>query len=158
MKVSGKGWMSLAIILVSACIIYPAYHWPFKAALFPMIVGIPLFILSSILFFKSVIIAKDDGKEETLDFKFSEMEDKSLEKKRTINITLWIFGFFMMVLFIGFPISVPLFMFLYLKFQGKEKWRITLLLTFITWVSFYGLFIKLCDIPFMDGWVQQLIL
>jgi hypothetical protein len=83
------------------------------------------------------------------------MEDKALEKKRTINICLWIFGFFFMVLLIGFPIAVPLFVFLYMKLQGKEKWGVSLLMTLVAWGSFYGLFVKFCDIPFMEGWIQQ---
>jgi hypothetical protein len=60
-----------------------------------------------------------------------------------------------MVLLIGFPIAVPLFVFLYMKLQGKEKWGVSLLMTFIAWASFYGLFVKFCDVPFMEGWVQQ---
>ncbi len=155
MKSSGRAWMSLAIMLVAVGIIISALRWPFKAALFPMVVGIPLFILSTVQFLKSAFLGKGHIKEATIDFKLSEMEDKALEKKRTIHIFLWILGFFFMVLLIGFPIAVPLFVLLYMKLQGKEKWGVSLLLTFIGWVSFYGLFVKFCDVPFMEGWVQQ---
>jgi hypothetical protein len=148
--------MSLAIMFVAVGIIISALRWPFKAALFPMVVGIPLFILSAVQFLKSAFLGgKGHIKEATIDFKLSEMEDKALEKKRTINILLWILGFFFMVLLIGFPIAVPLFVFLYMKLQGKEKWGVSLLMTFIAWASFYGLFVKFCDVPFMEGWVQQ---
>jgi hypothetical protein len=148
--------MSLAIMFAAVGIIISALRWPFRAALFPMVVGIPLFILSAVQFLKSAFLGgKGHIKEATIDFKLSEMEDKALEKKRTINILLWILGFFFMVLLIGFPIAVPLFVFLYMKLQGKEKWGVSLLMTFIAWASFYGLFIKFCDVPFMEGWVQQ---
>lgn len=155
MKLSGNAWMSLVIMFVAVWIIISAMHWPFKAALFPMVVGIPLFILSTIHFLKSAFYEKGYSKVATIDFKLSEMEDKALEKKRTINICLWIFGFFFMVLLIGFPIAVPLFVFLYMKLQGKEKWGVSLLMTLVAWGSFYGLFVKFCDIPFMEGWIQQ---
>ena len=156
MKLSGRAWMSLAIMFVAGGVIISAVGWPFKTALFPIVVGIPLFILSTIQFLRSAFLGgKGHIKEATIDFKLSEMEDKALEKKRTINICLWILGFFFMLLLIGFPIAVPLFVFLYMKLQGKEKWGSSLLLTFIAWASFYGLFVKFCDVPFMEGWVQQ---
>jgi hypothetical protein len=156
MKLSGRAWMSLAIMFVAVGIILSALRWPFKAALFPVVVGIPLLTLSIIQFLKSAFLGgKGHIKETTIDFKLSEMEDHALEKKRTIKIFLWILGFFFMVLLIGFPIAVPLFVFLYMKLQGKEKWGVSLLMTFIAWASFYGLFVKFCDVPFMDGWVQQ---
>jgi ABC-type sugar transport system permease subunit len=121
-----------------------------------MVLGIPLFILSTTQFVKSAFLGgKGHIKEATVDFKLSEMEDKAQEKKRTINILLWILGFFFMVLLIEFPIAVPLFLFLYMKFRGKEKWGTSLVLTFVAWASFYGLFVKVCDGPFMEGWVQQ---
>ncbi len=153
MKFSGRAWMSLAIMGVAAGVVISGLGWPFKAALFPVVVGVPLLILSTIQFLKSAFFAKEPIKEATVDFKLSEMEDKALEKKRTITISLWIFGFFFLVLLIGFPIAVPLFMFLYLKLHGKEKWTTSLLLTFVAWASFYGLFVKFCDIPFMPGWI-----
>jgi len=155
MNLGGRAWMSLAIMFVAAGVIISAVRWPFRAALFPMVAGVPLFILSTLQFLKSAFYEKGDKKAATIDFKLSEMEDKALEKKRTINICLWIFGFFFMVLLIGFPIAVPLFVFLYMKLHGKEKWGVSLLMTFVAWGSFYGLFVKFCDIPFMEGWVQQ---
>jgi hypothetical protein len=58
MKLSGKAWMSLAIMVVAAGVIISALHWPFKAALFPVVVGIPLFILSTVQFLKSAFLAE----------------------------------------------------------------------------------------------------
>ena len=155
MKLSGKAWMTLAILFVGAGIIISALRWPFKAALFPMIVGVPLFILSAVQFLKIAFFAEGHSKGSTIDFKLSEMEDKTLEKKRTLNIFFWILGFFIMVLLLGFPIAGPLFVFLYMKLQGRERWGMSILLTFVAWASFYGLFVKFCDIPFREGWIQQ---
>ena len=40
-------------------------------------------------------------------------------------------------------------MVLYLKFAGKEKWPMTVIMTFFTWLFFYGLFERdaECAIP-----------
>ena len=156
MKLNGKAWMSFAIMLVGAGVAISALRWPFRAALFPMVVGIPLFFLAGLQFYLSGLRRKDHGSVgATVDFKFSEVEDKELAKRRTRNIFLWIVGFFFVILLIGFPIAVPLFVFCYLKFQGKEKWVTSLALTLVAWASFYGLFVKFCDLPFMEGWIQR---
>jgi hypothetical protein len=52
-------------------------------------------------------------------------------------------------------VAVPLFMFLYLKPHSKEGWGISLVLTGFAWAVFYGLFIKLLNVPFGQGWVQM---
>jgi len=155
MRLSGKAWMSLAIMLASVGIILSAIHWPFKAALFPMIVGVPLFFLSGTQFILSGLKKRVHDKEAVVDFQLQGLEDKKLENKRTLTITLWVIGFFLFVLLVGFPIAVPLFVFCYMKFQGKEKWLTAILFTVGAWGGFYGLFIKFCDIPFMDGYLQQ---
>jgi len=155
MKLNGKAWMCLALMAVSIGIILSALGWPFKAALFPMITGIPLFILSTVQFIISGFQKKSHDKDSVVDFQLSGLEDKSLEKKKTITIFSWIGGFFVLVILIGFPIAVPLFVFCYMKFRGKEKWITSLLFTAGAWGAFYGLFVKFCDIPFMEGWIQQ---
>jgi hypothetical protein len=44
-----------------------------------------------------------------------------------------------------------LLVFTYLKFQSKEKWGISIILTVCAWLVFYGLFVKLLVLPFPDG-------
>jgi hypothetical protein len=154
MKLTGKAWFTLAIMLMAVGIIVQALQWPFEAALFPMIVGIPLLIFATIHFI-TLVFVKHAGNEEAVDFKLSELEDKAVEKKRKIEIFSWIVGFFFLVLFVGFPIAVPLFVFCYMKFQGKEPLKTCLIFTFVAWGSFYGLFVWFCDLPFMAGWLQQ---
>jgi putative tricarboxylic transport membrane protein len=64
-------------------------------------------------------------------------------------------GFFLLILLLGFPISVPLFTFLYLKLHGKEGWGMSLGLSASALACFYGLFVWLLHIPFPEGWVQK---
>jgi hypothetical protein len=42
-------------------------------------------------------------------------------------------------------------MFTYLKFQGKEPWVLSIVLTIIAWFAFWGLFVKLLTLPFPEG-------
>jgi hypothetical protein len=52
---------------------------------------------------------------------------------------------------LGFPISIVLMMFSYLKFQSGESWFTSLLLTVIAFIFFWALFVKLLTLPFPDG-------
>jgi hypothetical protein len=65
----------------------------------------------------------------------------------------WIVGFFLLILFLGFSIAVPLFVFSYMKIYGKEKWGISIFMSVLAWVFFYGLFIRLLNTPMMEGWL-----
>ena len=154
MRIKGRAVMSFCIMLTAAGVVIRAALWPFKAALFPLIVGIPVCLLA-LADFLLTTFEKEEKKRETIDFTFSGHEDKALEKKRTVSIFLWILGFFFLVLLAGFPIAVPLFVFCYLKFEGGEKWWVTLAATFITLGTFYGLFVWFLNIPFMEGWIQK---
>jgi len=141
-------------MLVGAGVVIQALQWPFKAALFPLIVGVPVFLLALFDFLLTAFEKTGKGSA-TIDFTFSGHEDKALERKRTLSIFLWIIGFFFLVILAGFPIAVPLFLFCYLKLEGREVWLTTLVVTFITWASFYGLFVWFLNVPFMEGLIQK---
>lgn len=146
--------MSLCIMLVGAGVVVQALQWPFKAALFPLIVGIPVFLLAFVDFLLTAL-EKGSTEHATIDFTFSGHEDKALVRKRTLSIFLWILGFFFLVILMGFPIAVPLFVFCYLKLEGREGWPVTLAATLITWGCFYGLFVWFLNVPFMEGLIQK---
>ena len=63
----------------------------------------------------------------------------------------WLVGFFFAIWLLGFPIAIALMMFTYLKFQGGESWVLSITLTIIAWLFFYGLFVRLLNLPFPDG-------
>jgi hypothetical protein len=60
------------------------------------------------------------------------------------------------IVLLGFSISVPLFVFLYLKLQGKESWILSVVLAAVAWVFVYGLFDQLLHLPFPQGWLLAL--
>jgi hypothetical protein len=73
--------------------------------------------------------------------------------RRTALAAAWILGFFAAIVLLGFPIAVPLFVFLYLRLQGREGWLFSLVFTAAVWASFYGLFDRLLHLPFAEGWL-----
>ncbi len=88
-----------------------------------------------------------------MDFKLSEEVDPAVARRRTWTAFGWIIGFFFLIVLFGFNIGIPLFVFLYIKWHGGEKWLISILMTVGSWIFFWGLFIWLLDTPMPEGWV-----
>jgi hypothetical protein len=154
-KYSGKALMSFCLVLIAIWVVMTALKWPFRAALFPVIIGSLVFLMSAAELFLN-LLRRENGGEETsgLDFRLTEDGDPGLVWRRTLSMFVSILVFFFLILLVGFHVSILIFFFLFLKFKAKEKWRISLGLTALAWVSFYGLFIRLLHINFPQGWIQ----
>ncbi len=148
----GKLWISLTLMVIGATVALMAYKWPFRTALFPVSIGLCVFFMALADMLLGLF-----GKEEGLSPKEDaagatpEDRDQKIAWRRTVGIFAWIGGFFLMIILLGFPVAVPLLVFLYLKVQNKESWRLTLILTGSTVVFFYGLFVWIIETPFPDG-------
>ena len=139
---------------VAAYAAFSARRWSFKAALFPLATGIPLFILAG----TQLILELFGGNEATsgpaVELELSTDVDPKVARKRVAGILAWIAGFILLVFLVGFPIAVPVFIFSYLSLQGRVSWWLSFTLTAIAWLCFYGLFQWLLHLPFEDGWIQ----
>jgi hypothetical protein len=143
--------LALGIMAVSAYGVIAAWSWPWKAALFPLAIGIPVFCLAAAETLWVLLGTTERG--ETKDFQFSHDLPEREILKRTGLAASWILGFFAAIVLLGFPIAVPLFVFLYLKLPGKESWLFSAIFTAAAWLFFYGLFDRLLHLPFPDGWL-----
>ena len=106
MRVSGRTLMTVAAVAAVGAMVFTAWSWPFRAALFPLAVGIPVLLLTVI-----ELICVITGRTETLaeeslgtDFRLSETADPRLAERRTVAIILWIIGFLLLILLTGFPL------------------------------------------------------
>ena len=152
MKIRPAAIFSFCALIFFIIFVYQAQDWRLQARLYPYAIGIPMVILAIIqviLDLKGVVRKQTDAA--PVDFQFSQNVDPVLAKKRTINIFAWILGFFVGIYFLGFPITIPLLVFTYLKFQSGEKWLLSIILTAGAWLVFYALFVKLLVLPFPDG-------
>jgi hypothetical protein len=68
---------------------------------------------------------------------------------------VWLAAFIFSVYLIGFPLTVPLFLFSYLLLQSGIGWLPTIAATAITWGGFYFLFQRLVHIQFESGVIQN---
>jgi hypothetical protein len=143
--------LALGLMAVSGYGVIAAWFWPWKAALFPLVIGIPLFVLSAAEALWVVLGSTERGAVQ--DFQIShELPEREILRRSAVAGG-WIFAFFAAILLLGFSISVPLFVFLYLKLQGKESWMLSVVLAAAAWGFFYGLFDQLLHLPFPQGWL-----
>ena len=150
----GRILFCIFLITVAAYAIFASIGWSFKAKLFPLSISIPLLMLATLQLLLILF-----GKEETneggaMDVEFSTDVAPEIARRRVLGIFGWIIAFIALVYLLGFPITVPLFIFLYLKFQSEVTWLWTVVITGITWGCFYMLFQSLVHIQFEAGAIQ----
>ena len=140
--------LSILIMLVAGYAIYAATAWPIKAALFPLAIGIPLFALAAVEFLWSILDKSGETPVEG---------DPALvgAGRRMLVAVGWMLGFLAAIVLLGFPIAVPLCVFLYLKLQGGEGWVMSIVVTAAVWGIIYGLFDALLHLPFPPGWLLE---
>jgi len=149
-----KASLSLAVLimLASGYGVVTAWSWPWKAALFPLVIGIPVFFLAAAEALWTLFGASA-AEGQASDFQLSRhLPEKEMSRRTAIAIG-WMLGFFAAIVLLGFPIALPLFVFLYLKLQGREGWTLSLVFTLVAWGIFYGLFDRLLHLPFLAGWL-----
>jgi Tripartite tricarboxylate transporter TctB family len=154
--ISLRVWMALATAGVAAYALYASLYWPFRTALFPRVLGIPLLALSTMELILSLTTVERAREGHAVDFEMTADLDPHVARKRTVGIFSWILGFFILILVFGFTLAVPLFVFLYMKFAGNERWGLSLILAALAWLTMEGLFNRLLHIPFAEGWISYL--
>jgi Tripartite tricarboxylate transporter TctB family len=140
--------------LVFFCVwVYLAQEWRLQARLYPWAIGIPMLILAIVQVILDLkgVQAKQSSDATPVDFQFTKEIDPATAKKRAIIMFSWLAGFLLAIWLLGFPIAIALMMFTYLKFQGGESWVLSIALTVVAWLAFWGLFVKLLTLPFPEG-------
>lgn len=143
--------LSLAAAGVAAYALYASWSWPFRTALFPRVIALPILFLALIEWVLSIWSSEGEREGHAVDFQLTDTVEPALARKRTIAIIIWTLGFLLLTLLVGFPLAVPIFVFAYLKIAGGESWTLTIVLTVVSWVFMEGLFNRFLHIPFSDG-------
>ena len=141
--------LSVAVMLASGYAVFAASAWPWKAALFPVAIGIPLFCLATTELLWT-LFGKPEAATGAIEVELSTHADA---RRRVLLVAAWMLCFFAAIALLGFLIAVPLFVFLYLKLQGGEGWILSVVLTAAVAALFYGLFDALLHLPFAAGWL-----
>jgi hypothetical protein len=142
------------LIAVALCSIILARGWAFKAALFPLSVSVPLLVLATIQLLVVIFGKPETSGSAEMDVDFSTDVAPDVVRRRVLGIFAWIVAFIALVYLLGFPSTVPLFIFLYLKFQSAVSWLSSVIAAAITWACFHMLFQSLVHIQFEAGAIQ----
>jgi len=153
LKVRPQAIFSFVFLIFFLLFAYEAKDWRLQARLYPWAIGIPMLVLALIQVILDVrgVERKQRDDVTPVDFQMTQTVEPEIAFRRTINIFMWFFGFFFGIWLLGFSITIPLMVFSYLKIQSNEKWWLSLTLTAAAWFCFWGLFVKLLNLPFPDG-------
>ncbi|MBI3041382.1 MAG: tripartite tricarboxylate transporter TctB family protein [Betaproteobacteria bacterium] len=144
--------LGVGIMICAGAAVVIAMGWPWKAALFPIVIGIPVFCMAAAEVAWGLLGSGHRG--EAMDFQLSEHVPPKIAIRRTLLAIAWMAGFFAAIVLAGFPLAVALVVFLYLKLQGRERWVISIGFTLILWAVFYAIFDRLLHLPFPAGLIQ----
>jgi len=147
--------LAVAVMVVAGVGTIAALDWPWKAKLFPLVIGIPLFCLAAVEALLVLLAKERQSEPEGKDDVSLDTASAYLARRRGFVATGWILAFLALVVLLGFPLAVALFVFLYIKLQGGEGWIFTVVFTAAVWGAFYGLFDQLLHLPFPPGWLFQ---
>jgi putative tricarboxylic transport membrane protein len=149
LRFDSKALFSVVVVVLIALALWQSRNFGFRAGLFPWAIGIPTLVLALLQLSKDVTGRKKPKAaavwEAALDI------PPEVATRRTLTIIGWTVGFFVMIWLLGFAYAVPVVMILYLKFAGREKWPMTLIVTFFAWLFFHGLFERALNVPFPEG-------
>jgi putative tricarboxylic transport membrane protein len=122
-----------------------------RAALFPMVLGIPCLVLALAAFGQELFNTLRHGKGTVNSGEIASSLEPAVVRSRAFSIVAWILGFFLAIWLVGVVIAVPVASFLYFRFAGGEKWSISIPLSLVAGAIFYGLFDYLLHLPFPEG-------
>lgn len=132
--------LAVGVLLVAGYAVFAAKGWQWKAALFPLAIGIPLFCLAAIEAIWSFL---------------DKQSTEPAEWRATSLPWAWMVAFLALIVLLGFPLAVAVFVFAYLKVQSKEGWLLSIIYTAVLWGAFYGLFDQMLHLPFPAGWLLE---
>ena len=154
MRNTGHIVFSLVLIAVAGYVIYSASHWSFKTGFFPLAIAIPLMALALLQLSLELFGGPEAKAERAAEAEFSNEVSPADARRRALAAFSWIAIFVLFVYLVGFPIAVPLFLFLYLRLQSKVSWSFSIGLTVLAWGAFYALFERLIRLQFAPGEIQ----
>lgn len=156
LRFSSAALFTTVVAIVLALALLQSRNFGFRAGLFPWVIGIPTLLLTLFQLVKDTM-GREKPKAALAAWEIAVEVAPEVARQRTISILIWTVGFFLAIWLLGFSNSILVSMILYLKIAGKEKWPMTIAVSFFTWLFVYGLFERALSIPFPDGLLFTLI-
>ena len=106
-------------IIALAIALYVSRNWNSTTALFPQAVGFPMLALLVAI----LVVDIKKGQRQKENAKAADDDREFSFKNRSMTVYLsWLVGFAVLVWAVGLVYSVPIYIFSYMKIQGKYSW------------------------------------
>ena len=106
------------LIIMTAVFLYIAKDWNSTTALFPRVVGFPMLVLTI------AILAIDikNGRRQDKDGEADDDVEFKTRNSHMVKYFAWLIGFVFLVWAIGIDYTIPIYIFSYMKIEGKYGW------------------------------------
>lgn len=147
------------ILLVILAALAEATGWPYEARLLPWILGVPAAVLCLVLLARDVVrLVRGSPPQENvriMDIQTDSDLPLAVVARRAGVMFAWLFGLFAAIWLVGFLIAIPVFVFLYLLLQGREKLRVCLIASVSMLVFMVVVFHHLLRVSWLHGAFPQ---
>ena len=144
---------TLAILVLVLSGAVTARGWPDQARLFPLVVGFAASGMCAAQLFLDLFRVSEGGARRIMDLEAERSVPGHVVARRAADVFGWILGLLASIWVIGFLLSVPLFMWLYLALRGRAGWRLCLGYTAMALAVLLGVFHYTLHIPWPHGLV-----
>ncbi len=132
-----------------------SWNWPVRAAIIIWVLGgaglvATLYQLGTD--FKSIF--SEPAKVEGMAFE-APLPEVGDSRWGNLEIWSWLIGLFVVILLVGFPIAVPLFVFAYAKFYGS-RWITAIIMSGVSWGFIYGVFEETLHVRWPEPFLYRL--
>ncbi len=145
-------------------VIISAVQWPFETSLFPLVIGVPIFVLALAQVGKDALAMRRDPSQEgppVLESIPDVPTDRSVPThlvfRRAGGFYGSAIGLYLLILVVGFHVAVPLFLIAFLRFYGKASWTLVLVVTSAILVLMFGVFDQLLHVPWPEPLIRSLL-
>jgi hypothetical protein len=147
MKFSFRHLFNVGVVVIMAAVVITALGYDKDTRLLPLIVSVPVLILSIILTiqeFRGVDAGKKKKKEH--------VAGPEVFKKELV-ISVWIVAMFASLFLFGFILTTFFFTFVWLKFGARFGWGPSLAVSAGSLAFLYGVLITLLNVELFEGFV-----
>jgi len=148
--------LTVFFLALFAAAIIVGWEWPFIAKMMSVYtVAIPGLVLSVIQLFGELVAWEKPAVQGTSPYEADEVFDTRLDRRTEIWRTLGFFGWFaggaVAIWLLGMVIGLPLLILFYMLIEGREKWRVSLVMSATIFLLVWGLFEYMLEIRWPPG-------
>ncbi len=156
-KFNPGAFFTLFVLAVFAVGVFSAAEWQIQARMFPWVIGIPGLALCVMQLFADFFKRKDEDQSlrGAMDLPVDRSVPVAVVVKRAVNAFGWVLGLFTAIWIVGFVVAVPLFIFVYLTWQAREKLWLAVTYSLGMLALIVGVFHLILNVPWPEGVLPQ---